>query len=187
MQLSLTVIRRSSLILTIGLLACQQTPETSAGLGPPASPPPDSTPPAPPPPTGQVVSVVVSPSTVAFTAVGETTSFVAVPRDSSGNPVAGVPLTWTSSDNAVVTVSATGVAQAVADGSATIRATAQGVVGTASASVTTTSGGTTLFTESFENGNFSARGWYDNPNMTITSSEAHSGTSALEIHFPQGA
>jgi len=45
-----------------------------------------------------------------------------------------------------------------------------------------------LFQESFADGAFAARGWYDNPNMSVTSAQhAPGATSALEIRFMPGA
>jgi len=45
-----------------------------------------------------------------------------------------------------------------------------------------------LFNESFEDGSFASRGWYDNTNMRMTSSEHVSGsTQSIEFNFPQGA
>ena len=49
-------------------------------------------------------------------------------------------------------------------------------------------GGGVLFQENFQDAAFGARGWYDNPDMTITSAQRMTGTtSALEIHFTHGA
>src|SRR5437588_9802769 len=50
------------------------------------------------------------------------------------------------------------------------------------------SGGTVLLQENFADGAFAARGWYDNPDMPVTSAQHMPGaTSALEIHMPPGA
>jgi len=43
------------------------------------------------------------------------------------------------------------------------------------------------YQEDFEDTNFASRGWYDNTGMTITSSESHSGNSALQVTFNQGS
>jgi len=50
------------------------------------------------------------------------------------------------------------------------------------------SGGTVLLQENFADAAFAARGWYDNPDMPVTSAQHMPGaTSALEIHMPPGA
>src|SRR5437764_1019580 len=49
-------------------------------------------------------------------------------------------------------------------------------------------GGTVLLQENFADGAFAARGWYDNPDMPVTTAQHMSGaTAALEIHMPPGA
>lgn len=46
----------------------------------------------------------------------------------------------------------------------------------------------TLFQENFEDGNFSARGWYDNINPKLSSVEhVANSTKSLEFHFAKGA
>ena len=48
--------------------------------------------------------------------------------------------------------------------------------------------GTLLFQEFFEDASFSSRGWYDNTNLTLSSTEHISGsTRSAEFHFLQGA
>ncbi|MGH7733088.1 MAG: Ig-like domain-containing protein, partial [Gemmatimonadales bacterium] len=88
---------------------------------------------APPPPT--VATVTVTP-TSATAVAGTTYQFGATPADASGNPLTGEAVTWSSSNTAVATVSTSGQATAVAAGSATIRATSNGVTGTAALTVT---------------------------------------------------
>jgi len=49
-------------------------------------------------------------------------------------------------------------------------------------------GGTVLLQENFADGAFAARGWYDNPDMPVTTAQHMPGaTAALEIHMPPGA
>ena len=141
-----------------------------------------------------VASVAVAPQSASLSAIGDSLVFTAVARDSAGSQVSGVSFAWTSSDATVVTVSSQGVARAVANGSATVQASAGGFSDTASVTVTAGPGpgpgpgpGTVLFQEQFEDGNFAARGWYDDGGITITTAEAHAGTSALEFHFTPGA
>lgn len=70
--------------------------------------------------------------------VGQTTSAQAVPRDASGNALAGRSVVWSSSNASVALVSQTGVVSAVAPGNAELRATVEGRVGSAYLQVTTT-------------------------------------------------
>ncbi len=47
---------------------------------------------------------------------------------------------------------------------------------------------TTLLQEGFEDGNFAARGWYDNTSPKLSSTERIAGsTKSLELHFAKGA
>lgn len=91
-------------------------------------------------PVGPVASVVVTPAAASAT-VGGTQAFSASATDAGGQPVS-TTYTWTSSDPAVATVSAGGVASALSAGSTTIRATAgNGVYGQATLTVTSGGGG----------------------------------------------
>lgn len=96
---------------------------------------------APTPPGGSVpATVVVSPAAASADA-GASQQFTAQAYDDGGAPVA-TTFTWSSSDAGVATVDGSGLASAVAPGSAQIRATADnGVFGEASLTVndTTTS------------------------------------------------
>jgi hypothetical protein len=74
---------------------------------------------------GTIASIVVTPGS-AVLAPGATASFSATAQDSNGDAIDGVEFEWSSSDSAVATVSG-GVASAVAEGTATIRASARGV------------------------------------------------------------
>jgi len=73
-------------------------------------------------------TVAVTPTTPTLTALGATQQLTATARDASGNLVAGtIAYTWSSSDPTKVSVDpATGVVTAVANGQATITATAPG-------------------------------------------------------------
>jgi len=57
--------------------------------------------------------------------VGEATQLTATTKDAAGNPLTGRVVTWTSSNTAVATVSATGLVTGVTDGPATITATSE--------------------------------------------------------------
>src|SRR5437870_5563923 len=80
--------------------------------------------------TVPVASVTVSPST-ASVPVGQTVQLTATPKDASGNPLSGRPVSWGSSNTAVATVSGSGVVTGVTAGAATITATSEGQSGTA--------------------------------------------------------
>ena len=83
------------------------------------------------PPPAAVASVTVSP-TSATIVEGATRTFTAAAFDTNGQPVAAVEFTWGTSNPAVATVSAVGIATGVAPGDATITATApNGVHGSA--------------------------------------------------------
>ncbi|WP_420635434.1 Ig-like domain-containing protein [Candidatus Palauibacter sp.] len=77
----------------------------------------------------------MSPNSVQFNAVGETTQLRAEVRDQNGQVMTGVTVAWASSNPAVATVDATGLVRAAGDGAATITATAGAVTGQASVSV----------------------------------------------------
>src|SRR6266487_3552820 len=68
-----------------------------------------------------VASVTVSPAAASLTA-GQTVQLAAVTRDSAGNVLTGRTVTWTTTNNGVATVSATGLVAGVATGSATVTA-----------------------------------------------------------------
>ena len=81
-----------------------------------------------------VASVTVSPSTASLTA-GQAITLTATTLDANGITLVGRIVGWTSSDNAVATVSATGVVTGVSTGSATISASSEGQTGTATVTV----------------------------------------------------
>jgi uncharacterized protein YjdB len=82
-------------------------------------------------------AVAIEPSEVTLASFGETAALTAVATDGEGAEIPGVLLTWSSSDEAVVTVGEDGTVEAVANGEATITVEVAGVTGvTASAQVT---------------------------------------------------
>jgi uncharacterized protein YjdB len=89
-----------------------------------------------PPAPAQVASVTVSPST-ATVSVGSSVSLTATARDGSGNVMSNAPITWSSSNAAVASVSANGVVSGVAPGAVTVTATSGSASGTASITVPT--------------------------------------------------
>ncbi|TVP49551.1 MAG: hypothetical protein EA350_01845 [Gemmatimonadales bacterium] len=88
--------------------------------------------PTDPPLDPQPSAVEVIAESAALTYIGAETSLSAVVRDDTGAPIEGATVTWSSSEDAVVSVSTEGQATAVSSGSATITATS----GTASGNVT---------------------------------------------------
>jgi uncharacterized protein YjdB len=81
-----------------------------------------------------VGSVVVSPAAAALQ-VGSTVQLAAVPQSSDGTPLPDRPVTWSSSNPVIATVSTTGLVTAQGIGSATISASSEGKTGTAAITV----------------------------------------------------
>jgi hypothetical protein len=99
---------------------------------------------APPPGPGPVASVTVSlaPSSILVT---QTATATATAKDASGVTVPGAPVVWSSTDGAVATVSGSGLVNGVSAGTASIRATVNGIVGSANVSVSpNVTGGSTI-------------------------------------------
>ena len=83
-----------------------------------------------------VASVVMSPTTWSGT-LGQTVQFTATLKDAAGNVLTGRTVTWSSSDNNVISIAANGLATNTGVGTATVTATAEGQ--SAQAQVTVTS------------------------------------------------
>ncbi len=90
-------------------------------------------------PVASVTTTLASPSLY----VGQSTQASVVLRDASGNMLTGRTISFSSSNASVASVSSAGLVTAVAAGNAQIRATSEGVVGSASVTVSapTTPGG----------------------------------------------
>ena len=87
-----------------------------------------------------VASVTVTPST-ASVAVGATVQLTATPKDANGNPLTGRVITWQSSNNAIASVSGSGLVSGVAAGGpVTITATSEWQSGTSAVTVATSTG-----------------------------------------------
>ena len=82
-----------------------------------------------------VASVQVTPGSASIVA-GATAQFAAQPRDAGGTALSGRTVTWSSSNQAVATVTSDGRVLGTGPGTATIRATSEGVTGTATVNVT---------------------------------------------------
>lgn len=83
---------------------------------------------------GAVASVVVTPGSALLDALGATQQFTAEAFDGNGNAVAAT-FTWATSDPLVASVDTTGLATALANGTADITATTAGVQGVATLTV----------------------------------------------------
>ena len=77
----------------------------------------------------------MTPATAELTALGASVQLSAEVRDQNGQVMAGATVTWASSAAAAATVSASGLVTAVANGSATITATAGAASGSATVTV----------------------------------------------------
>ena len=72
-------------------------------------------------------TVVVTPDTVALTALGQTTLLAAVVRSQAGQAMTAVDVSWSSADTTVATVDSSGLVTATGNGTATITVTAAAV------------------------------------------------------------
>jgi len=75
--------------------------------------------------------IEVTPGADTVTALDETRDYDAVALSAGGDTVTTVSFTWSSTDQAVATVDGNGVAEAAADGETEIRASAEGLTGSA--------------------------------------------------------
>jgi hypothetical protein len=94
-----------------------------------------STPTDPDPKPNPVASVTIAPTTVSIE-VNQTRQLSATLRDASGSTLTGRTVTWTSSNQAVATVSTTGMVTGTGAGETTITATSEGKNGTVPVTVT---------------------------------------------------
>lgn len=88
-----------------------------------------SEPAAPPPAPPAVASIVVSPDSAVLQAVGQTVQFTATARTADGAVSTSANIAWTSSDPAVATVNATGLATAAHVGQISITASVGSISG----------------------------------------------------------
>src|SRR5438445_12474207 len=75
---------------------------------------------------GSVASVTVSPATIHIE-VGQAAQLAATPRDRSGQPLSGRPVTWTTNHAAVAAVDGAVLVTGPTQGAATITATSVGL------------------------------------------------------------
>jgi plastocyanin len=83
-----------------------------------------------PQPVDNVVASVTISATRTSLPPGQTSQLVAIPKNAAGASISGQTATWSSSSNAVATVSSTGLVNAVANGAATMTGTVAGKSGT---------------------------------------------------------
>lgn len=83
-------------------------------------------------------AVILNPSAVVFTDLGQTEHMSATVQDATGTTIEGARVSWSTSNPAVATVSAAGVVTAAGVGSADITASAGGVAGVADITVAQT-------------------------------------------------
>ena len=107
-----------------GSLSNVASAATSAAPAAPAAPPAGVT----------VASVIVTPSPVS-NSVGQTAQFSAQVISSTGSVLSGQSITWTSSNSAIATVNASGLATSVGAGTVSILASSGGKSGSASLTV----------------------------------------------------
>ena len=118
-------------LLLLGVVSCSgdsspTTPTPGAGGGPTT---------VTPVATSIDVSGGSATGGITFVSLTQASTLTAIVRDQSGSPIAGAPVTWASSDQAVATVSSAGLVTAVANGTAVITATSGSASGTASVTV----------------------------------------------------
>ena len=120
------ILRRQSLLALAAALALATI--LSCGDNPPAVTAP---PPAPAVPT----TLSINPASVVFTAIGDTVRLIAQVRDQNGNVMTGATVNWASTDPSVASVTASGLARAVGDGTAMITANAGAAADSAAVAV----------------------------------------------------
>ncbi len=86
-------------------------------------------------PPAAVASVTVAPGTLQLRQIRDTARLTAVARGADGSVVTGRSFTWQSSDPTTVSIDGQGLATAISNGTATIRATTAGHTGVAAITV----------------------------------------------------
>jgi hypothetical protein len=79
--------------------------------------------------------IQVTPQSATLVGPGAQQQFAATVRDQSGQPISGASVSWSSTAPSIISVNSAGMATALAEGSAEIRASSGGVTGLASAVV----------------------------------------------------
>ncbi|MGD0992401.1 MAG: OmpA family protein [Gemmatimonadales bacterium] len=117
-----------------GHRAAAPAPAVAAAPAPEAAAPAAPAP-APAPVAAPAMTLGIAPSADTLTALGQAVQLSTVAQDADNNVIATPDVAWTSSNAAVVSVNASGLATAVRNGMATITASAGGRTATASVTV----------------------------------------------------
>jgi hypothetical protein len=88
-----------------------------------------------PTPTSVATSITLSEVSLSVASLGATSQLSATVKDQNGATMAGVTVAWATSNDAVATVSSTGLGTSVADGTVTITAISGSASATASVTV----------------------------------------------------
>ena len=80
-------------------------------------------------------TITISPASATLQSLDETIILAATVQDQDGQTMSGVTVTWTSGNEPVVTVDATGLVTAMGNGTAAIQASVEDAVGTAEVTV----------------------------------------------------
>jgi len=104
--------------------------------------------------------------------VGGAVQLLAVPRDGNGNPLEGRYVTWSSSDDSVAAVDDHGLVTGMSEGTATIQALSEGISGTSTVTVTSSSQEIIIFEDDFESGDLSRWDEFDPTKYSVTSDPA---------------
>ena len=83
----------------------------------------------------EAATISVTPASATLTSLGETAQLSVNAVDANGNAIADPAISWSSSDEDVLTVDASGLATAVLNGSAVVTATSSGISATATMTV----------------------------------------------------
>lgn len=118
-----------------------------------------------------VASVEVEPSEAEIR-VGGVVQLLAVLRDGGGNPLVERYVSWSSSDENIATVDDQGLVTGVAEGTASIQAMSEGISGTSTVTVTSSSQEIIIFEDDFESGDLSLWDEFDATKYAVTSDPA---------------
>jgi len=94
--------------------------------------------------TQAAATLAAAPATASFTALGQSQQFAATAQDANHNPIANPSVAWSSSDPSVASVSASGLATALKNGTTRITATSNGHTATAMVTVAQATASVTL-------------------------------------------
>ncbi|MDH3208289.1 MAG: Ig-like domain-containing protein [Gemmatimonadota bacterium] len=136
---------------------------------------------------GPASGITVIPDTMTL-AVGNSAQLLYQTTDAFGNEIQNPSVSWSSNDESVAEVGATGVVLAVGEGSAGVRVTDGNVQAEAAITVEDSAPSPEiLFEDGFESPDFAAQGWYDFGPWVQSTTESHSGSGSLEFSFGAGA